>query len=111
MTYEKLREQPPAMSKTPKAEPHHASRVEALLHEHDALHVRARKYGASVIVESGPQDDPVRHLRLRRDTVHLWRLDVVGRGERWEPTAFRGNIESLVSAVVESFPWVLTDIA
>lgn len=92
------------MSKTLKAEAHHASRVEALFHEHDARHVRARKYGATVIVESGPSDEPVRHVRLRRDTVHLWRLDIAGRGGRWEPTPNRDNIESLVSAVVENFP-------
>ena len=99
------------MPKTLKAESHHASRVEALLHEHDATHVRARKYGAAVIVESGPDDDPVRHVRLRRDTVHLWRLDIAGRGGRWESTPTRGNIESLVSAVVEKFPWTLTELA
>ena len=103
-------ERPAAMPKTPKAESHHAARVEALLHERDAVHVRARKYGATVIVESGPRDDPVRHFRLRRDTVHLWHLDVAGRDGRWEPTPFRGNIEALISAVVENFPWVLTEI-
>ena len=102
---------PAAMPNAPKAESHHASRVEALLHEHDVMHIRARKYGATVIVESGPEDDPVRHLRLRRDTVHLWRLDIAGRGGRWESTPLRGNIESLVSAVVEEFPWALTEIA
>ena len=99
------------MSKTPKAEAHHASRVQALLHERGAVHIRARKYGATVIVESGPPDDSVRHARLRRDTVHLWLLDVAGRGGRWEPTPMRGNIESLVATLAENFPWALTELA
>jgi hypothetical protein len=93
------------------AEPHHASRVETLLHGHGVEHVRARKYGATVIVESGPKDDPVTHFRLRRDGVHLWCLDMAGRGGRWERTPFRDNIDSLVTAVVDNFPWALTDIA
>ena len=93
------------------AEPHHASRVERLLHERGVEHIRARKHGATVIVESGPKGDAVRHFRLRRDTVHLWCLDVVGRGSRWERTPFRANIDTLVSTVLESFPWVLEEIA
>lgn len=98
------------MPKPPSAEAHHVSRVEALLHQREAVHVRARKYGATVIIESGPEGDPVRHFRLRRDTVHLWCLDISGRGSRWEPTPLRGNIESLVSAVVDDYPWTLTEL-
>lgn len=93
-----------------KAEPHHASRVESLLHGHGAKHLRARCYGVTVIVQSGPGDDPVKHFRLRRDTVQLWCLDMSGHG-RWERTPFRGNLDELVSMVVESFPWTLTEIA
>jgi hypothetical protein len=58
------------------AEPHHASYVENLLHQRGAGHLRARKYGSAVLVESGPVNDPVKHFRLRRDTVHLWWLDM-----------------------------------
>jgi hypothetical protein len=93
-----------------KAESHHASRVENLLHGHGAAHLRARCYGATVIVQSGPTDDPVKHFRLRRDTVHLWCLDMSGQG-RWERTPFRGNVDELVAMVVEAFPWTLTELA
>ena len=34
-----------------------------------------------MIVESGPAADPVKHIRLRRDTVHLWCLDVADHAE------------------------------
>lgn len=92
------------------AESHHASRVETLLHEQGIEYVRARKYGATVIVESGPEEDPVKHFRLRRDAVQLWCLDIAGRSDRWERTPLRANIDSLVSAVVEQFPWTLTEL-
>jgi hypothetical protein len=92
------------------AEPHDASRVEELLHEVGAKHLRARKYGASVLVESGPQDDPVKHFRLRRDTVHLWCLDMANHRGKWERTPFRHGRDDLVRLVVETFPWTLTPI-
>jgi hypothetical protein len=94
-----------------KADPTHATRVESILRDAGAEHVRARNYGATVIAESGPTDEPVRHFRLRRDTVHLWCLDMAGRGGRWERTPFRANLDELVLQVTEQFPWVLTPIA
>ena len=99
------------MATKPKAESYHATQVESLLRGHGIDHLRARSYGATVIVESGPADDPVKHFRLRRDTVHLWCLDMVGRGDRWESTPWRANLGELVSTVVENFPWTLTEIA
>ena len=93
-----------------KAEAHHASGVEQLLHEAGATHVRTRCYGATVIVQSGPEDDPVKHFRLRRDTVHLWLLEPAGRGGRWERTPFRGNLQEMVSTAIDTFPWILTEI-
>lgn len=93
------------------AEPHHATRVEKLLHSRGASHLRARKYGATVIVESGPTSNPVKHFRLRRDTVHLWCLDMANHTGRWERTPFRAVLDELVGMVVDSFPWTLTPIA
>lgn len=90
------------------AEPHHADQVEELLHDRGVDHVRARKYGAAVIVESGPDDEPVKHFRLRRDTVHLWLLDMADHRGRWERTPFREGLDDLVSIVVEQFPSTLT---
>lgn len=93
------------------AEPHHAERVEKLLHDAGAKHARARKYGTSVIVESGPARDPVKHFRIRRDTVHLWCLDMANHRGQWERTPFRQNLDELVLMVIETFPWTLTPIA
>lgn len=79
-------------------------------HEH-LTHLRARRRGRVVTVESGPDDDPVAHLRFRRDTVHLWLLEMPARGGRWEGTPYRDTLEHLLGAVEERFPWALTPIA
>lgn len=93
------------------AEPYHAERVEKLLHDAGAKHTRARKYGSSVIVESGPVREPVKHFRLRRDTVHLWCLDMANHRGQWERTPYRKYLDELVVLVIETFPWTLTPIA
>ncbi len=95
----------------PAAEPHHTTQVTKLLHQNGAKHLRTRKHGAAVIVESGPTADPTKHFRLRRDTVHLWRLDMATHTGRWEATPFRAQLQELVTMVLESFPWTLTPIA
>jgi hypothetical protein len=95
----------------PTAEPHHATRVASLLHKRGGAHLRARKYGTAVIVESGPATDPVKHIRLRRDTVHLWCLDVAHHTGRWERTPFRASLDDLVRTVLDDFAWTLTPIA
>lgn len=86
-----------------------ASGVEQQLHEYEGLgHLRVRARGEVLTIESGPDADPVRHARLRRETVNLWGLEVAGYGGRWEPTPFRDTKERLVAALVEQFGWVLT---
>lgn len=92
---------------SPAAEAHHTTRVQSLLHQRGAAHLRTRKRGVAVIVESGPAADPVHHVRLRRDTVHLWRLDMATHTARWQPTPFRAQLDELVALVLDSFPWTL----
>ena len=73
--------------------------------------MRARKYGSAVLVESGPSDHPVKHFRLRRETVHLWCLDMANHRGQWERTPFRAGLDELVQTVVDDFSWTLTPIA
>ena len=95
---------------TYRAEPGNANRVGELLRNAGASHVRTRKYGANVIVESGPTGDPVRHIRLRRDTVHLWCLDVADHRGRWERAPVRALLDEVVASVLRDFPWTLTPL-
>jgi hypothetical protein len=76
---------------SPAAESRHATHVEDLLHQRGASHLRARKYGSAVLVESGPASDPVKHFRLRRESSVLWRLDMATHTGRWEPTPSRSD--------------------
>jgi len=89
-------------------ETYHCSQVEEFLRDHGFVHLRARKYGSTIIVESGPDDDAIKHVRLRRDTVHLWLLDIADHRDRWERTHVRGLIEDVLTDLVDSFSWVLT---
>ena len=91
-----------------KAEDDHSDLVEDQLHALGFPHLRARKYGASVIVESGPTADPMMHFRVRRDTVHLWLLDIADHRDRWERTPYREHLKDLVQLVTDQFPWTLT---
>ena len=94
----------------PQADDHDPSHVQALLHRRGLKHLRARKYGSAVIVESGPAADPIKHLRLRRATVHLWCLDFANHRGRWERTPFRDTIDALIAQVLDSFPWTVADL-
>lgn len=81
------------------------------LHRNFGLtHLRARKRGRVLTVESGPANDPWPHFRLRRDTVHLYLLELPSRGGRWEPTPLRDSIDNLIEHLVSEFPWTLAPI-
>ncbi|WP_437551935.1 hypothetical protein WME97_11425 [Sorangium sp. So ce367] len=94
------------MSK-PHASPEHAASVRTYLEAQGLSHLRARKYGQLVIIESGPEADPIAHARLRRDTVHLWTLQFATHTGRWEKTGFRGLWQELLKLLTTAFPWTL----
>lgn len=60
-------------------------------------------------IESGPKKDAFAHARFRRETVHLFRLEMPSHS-RWQPTPFRATLEELVPMLIESFPWALADV-
>lgn len=92
---------------TRNADPADARAVAQQLADYGLHHLRARKYGPLVIVESGPDDDPIAHARLRRDTVHLWTLEIATHTGRWEKTGYRDLQAKLVDLMVTTLPWVL----
>lgn len=92
------------------AESLHAKQLQELLRKYDLKHLRVRRHGTTLAVESGPDKNAFKHFRLCRDTVQLWRLEMAGHGQRWEKTPFRDTIDQLVPFVIETFPWMLTDV-
>jgi hypothetical protein len=91
----------------PHADPEDPARVTRLLADRGLRHLRARKRGELVIIESGPEDDPLLHARLRRDTVHLWTLEIATHTGRWERTGFRDLRDKLLDLLVTTFPWIV----
>ncbi len=92
-----------------KAEPQDARTVRDILDRYDGLaHLRVTNRGDLLTVVSGPQQNPVKHTRLRRVTVHYWQVEMPSHS-RWEPTPFRGDLEEIVPAIVQNFPWMLQD--
>jgi hypothetical protein len=90
----------------------HVAATTAQLHAHSGLgHLRVRKHGSAVVIESGPTEDPVKHARLVRDTVGLWLLDIADHRGRWGDTGLRATREALTDSLIGEFGWVLTDIA
>ena len=45
-----------------------------------------------MIVESGPKKGAHKHIRVRRDTVHLWLVDIANHRGQWEKTPLRGTV-------------------
>ncbi len=70
------------------------------------MHVRRR--GDLLTLESGPKNDPFPHACFRRDTVHLWRLEMPACGhKRWERTPIRASLDKVLDEVIDNFPWIL----
>lgn len=90
------------------ASPHDAAAVEKFVQRLPELaHLRARRRAALITIESGPEDDPVPHARLRRVSSNCWRLEMPTFSGRWEPTPFEGGLEDVLSMLVADFGWTL----
>ena len=71
-------------------------------------HLRVRRRGDLLILESGPKGEPFPHARFRRDTVHLWCLEMpTCGGRKWERTPMRASLEELLETVINNFAWTL----
>ena len=93
------------------AEQAHADATLEQLRRHDGLrHLRVRKHGASLVIESGPDGDAIKHARLSRDTVNLWVLEIADHRGRWGPTGLRAARPDLTDILIGTFGWVLADI-
>lgn len=93
------------------AEQAHVDDIEDFLASRKKLnHLRARRRGDAIILESGPKTDPSPHARLRRISVNRWSLDMPDHRGRWEPTPYIGLLEPLLSQLVNDFPWAMAPI-
>jgi hypothetical protein len=83
---------------------------EFLARRRKLAHLRARKRGSFITLESGPPEDPVRHARLRRLSVNYWTLECATHTGRWEPTGERDTFNGILELLTTTYPWVLEPI-
>ncbi|MBI2392302.1 MAG: hypothetical protein HYV09_22125 [Deltaproteobacteria bacterium] len=94
-----------------RAEEMHAADARDFLAARRGLgHLRVRRRAELLILESGPDDDPIPHARLRRVAVHLWTLECATHTGRWEKTGFRDRLEPLLELLVTTLPWVVVPL-
>jgi hypothetical protein len=91
-----------------RAEQDDADDLLELLHaKRDLRHLRVRRRGDALTIESGPKGDAVAHARLRRVTKHLWTLEVATHMGDWQPSGLRSLLPDIVRHLEQQFPWVL----
>lgn len=99
------------MPKPPHADQDDADDLHELLHaERGMEHLRVRRRGGVLTIESGPKDDILQHARLRRVTQHKWTLEVATHMGEWQATGMRAPLPDLVRTLQQQFPWVLAPL-
>jgi hypothetical protein len=89
------------------AEDYHADELEEALANAGFKHLRVRRRADVLTIESGPKADPFPHARVRRDTLHLWTLEMPTASGRWELAPVREVFDNLVPILTSVFPWAL----
>jgi len=82
--------------------------VENWLRRHPQLdHIRVRKRGDLLTLESGPEAQCFPHARIRRVQRDLWILEMPSRS-RWDPTPYTDSSpEPLLDLLRDTFAWML----
>lgn len=81
--------------------------VRAFLKDKKLKHLRCRPRAAAVIVESGPTDDALGHLRLRKLSGTNWEADEFHHTGRWEMLPIQAPLADALRAVAADFSWLL----
>lgn len=95
----------------PAIEPWTVDGLQRKLHKRQLDHLRVRKRGLVLTLLEGPEDDPWPRVRFRRDTVHLWTLEMgVRAGKKWEKTPYRDTLDNLLELLTSAFPWTVAPL-
>jgi len=79
----------------------------AFLKAHKLTRLRCRSRGGTIIVESGPKDDALSLLRLRKLAKGQWAVDEFHHSGRWAPLPLQGPLDDALAGVLADFSWVL----
>jgi hypothetical protein len=94
---------------TLRAEEYEADSVRDVLRKRRLRHLRVRRYGALLIIESGPEEDAIPHVRLRRVTRQYFTLEAATHTGRWERTGLRACLEPVLEQALREMPWLFAD--
>jgi hypothetical protein len=95
---------------TLRAEEYEASTVRDVLRKRRLRHLRVRRYGALIIIESGPEADAIPHVRLRRVTKQYWTLEAATHTGRWEGTGLRDCLEPVLEQALRDMAWLFAAV-
>ena len=97
------------MAKFP-ADEMHVWSVQDFIDEHKNLtHLRPRKRGDTIVLESGPQRDAIPHARVRRVTSQWWVPELPDSHGRWNLVpGVRAPLRELLGMLSSQFAWTLT---
>ena len=88
----------------------HELSLRSTLRNHAITHLRVRRHAQLLVLESGPEDDPIPHARFRRQAVHIWTLELPSHTGRWDKTPYRGLIDNMLAVLETEMPWTLAPI-
>lgn len=88
----------------------HVWTVQDFLEEQPTLrHLRARKRGDTIVLESGTKTDAIPHARVRRVSVQWWTIELPDHRGRWGEASFdRATLRQTLEALLRDYPWALT---
>lgn len=72
-------------------------------------HLKVRKLGDLLILDSMPNGKRYSHTRFRCLSKNIFRLEMPTRN-KWEMTPFEGSLEDLLQMVIDQFPWTLATL-
>ena len=73
-------------------------------------HLKVRKRGDLIVIESGPDGDRFAHARLRRVTKQWWTLEMPTHAGRWEDVPIRAPRLEVLQLLVDDFAWTLAAV-
>ena len=79
----------------------------AFLRTSGLSHLRCRRRGNALILESGRAGDAVPHVRFRKLGPRAWAADAANHTGRWERMPVHGQLADSLKLVAEMFPWLL----
>lgn len=81
--------------------------AEQILHDRGLQHLSVRLYGKQLTIYSGTPGDAENRARLTQLRPGHYRLDMAGRGGRWESAPYEGTLRELLAQLIDEFGFVL----